>query len=33
MSRDPLFLVVLGVVAVGFVLTFTTYLTDRKRAA
>ena len=33
MSRDPLFLVVLGVVAAGFVLTFTAYLTDRKRAA
>ena len=33
MSRDPLFLVVLAVVAAGFVLTFSAYLIDRKQAA
>jgi hypothetical protein len=30
-SRDPFFLVVLGVVAVGVALTLTSYLTDRAR--
>ena len=33
MSADPLFLVVLGVVLVGFVLTLTSYLVDRAKAA
>jgi hypothetical protein len=33
MSRDPLFLVVLVVVAAGFVLTFSAYLIDGNRAA
>jgi hypothetical protein len=33
MSQDPLFLVILGIVAAGFVLTFSAYLFDRKQAA
>ena len=33
MSSDPLFLVVLGVVLVGFVWTLTSYLVDRAKAA
>ena len=31
--RDPLFLVLLGIVGFGFVLTGLTYLTERKRTA
>jgi hypothetical protein len=33
MSSDPLFLVILGIVLVGLVLTLTSYLADRARAA
>ena len=33
MSRDPLFLVVLGVVAAGCILSYSAYLIDRKQAA
>lgn len=32
-SKDPLFLVVLGIVAIGMVLTLSSYLTDRAKAA
>jgi hypothetical protein len=31
MTRDPLFLVLLGIVGFGFVLTGVTYLTERKQ--
>jgi hypothetical protein len=33
LSKDPFFLVVLGVVLVGMALTFTSYLADRAQAA
>ena len=33
MTRDPLFLVLLGIVGLGFVLTGLSYLTERKHAA
>jgi hypothetical protein len=33
MSRDPLFLVILGVVGVGVELTLTAYFGDRKQAS
>ncbi len=32
-SADPLFLVILGVVLLGFAMTLTSYLTDRAKAA
>jgi hypothetical protein len=32
LTRDPLFLVLLGIVAFGFVLTLTSYLLDRRQA-
>jgi len=32
MTRDPLFWVLIGIVGLGLVLTFTTYLLDRKSA-
>jgi hypothetical protein len=31
MTRDPLFLVMIDIVGIGFVLTLTTFLFDRKR--
>ena len=33
MTRDPLFLVLLGIVGLGFVLTGLIYLTERKHTA
>jgi hypothetical protein len=33
MARDPMFLVISGVVLLGMVLTLTSYLRDRKEAA
>jgi hypothetical protein len=33
MTRDPLFLVIFAIVALGFVLTLSSFILDRKKSA